>query len=114
MYTKVQVSEAIEVALRSLYSSDNAPDIERSTLKILLKLAVTKVHFKSIDNWYCQKDGLAMNESLAVVLANICMKSYEKLSDINQTQSVRIKESIEKCPDCHRKNFWNSKAVECE
>ena len=114
MYTKIQVSEEIAVTLRSLYSIDNAPDIERSTLKMLLKLAVTKVHFKSNDNWYCQKDGLAMDESLAVVLANIWMKSYEKLSDINQTQSVRIKDFIEKCRDCHRKNFWNSKAVECE
>ena len=104
LYTNVPVSEAIEIALRYLYSSDNALDIERSTLKLLLKLAVHKFHFKSKDNWYCQKDCLAMGATLAVVLAKIWMKSFEeKLSDESQTPSVRIKDPKEICPDCHRK-----------
>ena len=66
LYTNVPVCEAIEIALRRLYSGDDAPQIDRSTLKLLLKVAVTNVHFKSNNNWYCQKDGLAMGASLAL------------------------------------------------
>ena len=36
LYTNVPVSEAIDTALRCLYSSEHAPDIERSTLTHLL------------------------------------------------------------------------------
>ena len=46
LYTIVPVSEAIESALRCPYSSNTPPVIERSTLKLLLKLAVTKVILK--------------------------------------------------------------------
>ena len=70
-YTNVPVNEAIEVALRSLYLSDHAPDMSRSTLKMLLKVAVTNVCFKCNDRRFCQVDGLAMGASLAVTLANI-------------------------------------------
>ena len=63
LYTNVPVSEAIEIALRSIYSSDNAPDIKQSALKLLLKLAVTKVHFKNNIKWYCQEHGLAVAAS---------------------------------------------------
>ena len=55
-----------------------------------------------------------MGKSLAVVLANIWMNYDEKLSDESQTPSVRIKDTEDKCPDCHKKMAWNSKAVECE
>ena len=55
LYTRVPTSEAIEVVLRCLYSSDNPPDIERSTLKLLLKPAITKVYFKVDDKCYCQQ-----------------------------------------------------------
>ena len=34
LFTKLPVSEANEIALRYLYSSDNAPDIKQSTLKL--------------------------------------------------------------------------------
>ena len=92
------------------FSSDNAPDLERFTLKILPKLAVINVHFQSSDNWYGQKDGLALRASLAVVLANNWMKSFEvKLSNESQTPSVRIKDPKEKCPDCHQKLLATAK-----
>ena len=71
LYTNVPVKEAIDVALRELYSAPNPPDIRRGTMKHLLRLAVTNVHFKCNDKWYCQKDGLAMGASLAVILANL-------------------------------------------
>ena len=35
LYTFASVIEAIEIALRSLYSSDHAPEMSRSTLKTL-------------------------------------------------------------------------------
>ena len=58
--TFAPVIEAIEIALRSLYSSDHAPEMSRSTLKTILKLAVTNVCFKNHDRWFCQVNGLAM------------------------------------------------------
>ena len=45
LYTKVPVNEAINIALRSLYARDDEPDIPRTTMKRLLELAVTNVHF---------------------------------------------------------------------
>ena len=63
---KSPVLEAIEIALRKLCRTDYAPDI-----KVLLKLAVTKFYFKSNGKGYCQKDGLAMGASLAVISAKL-------------------------------------------
>ena len=40
LYTNVPVNEAIEIALRSLYSGNHATEMSRSTLKMLLKLVV--------------------------------------------------------------------------
>ena len=75
LYTNVPVKEAINIALRSLYARDDKSDIPRTTMKRLLELAVTNVHFKCNESWYCQKDGLAMVASLAVILANLWMIS---------------------------------------
>ena len=70
-YTNVQVGEIIEIAVRELYSSNLAPDIPRSAMKSLVKLAVTNVRFKCNGIWYVQSDGLTMGASLAVILANV-------------------------------------------
>ena len=78
LYTNVPVEEAIEIALKELYSSDEVPEIPRSAMKSLLRLAVTNVHFKCNKMWYTRSDGLAMGASLAVILANLWMKSFEK------------------------------------
>ena len=48
------VKEAINIAVRSLYARDDKPDITR-TMKRLLELAVTNVHFKSNESCYCQQ-----------------------------------------------------------
>ena len=53
LYTNVPVSESIKVALQCLYSIDTRPNIERSTLKLQLKVAVTNFYFKSNRSWYC-------------------------------------------------------------
>ena len=50
---------------------------------------MTNVHFES--NWYCQKDGLAMGASLAIILANILMESFEdQLSEESDTETEKI------------------------
>ena len=46
-------------------------------MKRLLNMAVSKVYFKCNDSWYVQVDGLAMDASLAVFLANLWLKEYE-------------------------------------
>ena len=100
MYTNVFVSDAIDIALK-LYTTDYAPDIERSTLKLQLKLAVTNNYFKSNGKWYCQKDGLAMGASLAVILANIWMQSFEGVIKDE-------KDGITQIPKMHLKKVRNS------
>ena len=65
LYTNVPVEEAIEIARKELYSSDEVPEIPSSAMKSLLRLAVTNVHFKCNKMWYTQSDGLAMVASLA-------------------------------------------------
>ena len=69
--------ETIKIGLRSLYARDDKPDKPRKTMKRLLELAVTNAHFKCNGSLYCQKDGLAMGESLAVILTSLWMKSWE-------------------------------------
>ena len=60
LYTNVPVGEVIEIALRELYSSNLAPDIPRSAMKSLLKLAMRNVQFKCNGICYVKSDGLAM------------------------------------------------------
>ena len=74
LYTNVP-----EIARKELYSSDEFPWIPRSAMKNLLRLAVTNAHFKCNKMWYTQSDGLAMGALLAVILANLWMKSFEKI-----------------------------------
>ena len=77
LYTNVPLKEATDIALRKLYEQDEPPSIVRETMKRLLNMAVSQVHFKCNEAWYAQKDGLAMGASLAVILANLWLKQYE-------------------------------------
>ena len=84
-------------------------------MKKLLKMAVSKVHFKCNGLWYVQKDGLAMGASLAVILANLWLKEYEyalmkevpALTQLNENRNGL-------CPDCERRVTYRSKGIECE
>ena len=51
LYTNVLIEEAIVIALTERYSSDEDPEILRSIMKSLLRLAVTNVHFKCNKMW---------------------------------------------------------------
>ena len=77
LYTNVPLKEAIDIALRNLYEQVEPPSIARKTMKKLLNMAVSQVHFKCNETWYVQKNGLAMGASLAVILANLWLKQYE-------------------------------------
>ena len=115
LYTNVPVGEAIEIALRELYSSNLNPDIPRSAMKSLLKPAVTNVHFKCNGIWYVQSDGLAMGASLAVLLANVWMKSFDaSLQKPELSENFSRSDQNGKCKDCNRRVTYRGKGVECE
>ena len=57
-------------------------------MKILLKFAVTNVHFKCNGIWYKQSDGLAMVASLAVILAYVWMNPFE--APLQNQSSMKI------------------------
>ena len=54
-------------------------------MKRLLELAVTNVHFKCNESWYCQKDGLAMGASLAVILFELLDEIVGATTEITDT-----------------------------
>ena len=71
LYTNVPLKEAIDIALRKLYEQDEPPSIARKTMKRLLNMAISRVHFKCNETWYVEKEGLAIGASLVVILANL-------------------------------------------
>ena len=115
LYNNVPLKEAVEIARRRLYEQVNPPETSRKTMKKLLNLAVSKVHFKCNGLWYVQKDGLAMGASLAVILANLWLKEYEpalKKEVPKLTVLSEVKKEV--CPRCQKKVTYQTKGVECE
>ena len=114
LYTIDPLKEAIHIALRKLYKQDEPPSIARKTMKKLLKMAVSQVHFKCKETQYDQKDGLAMGASLAIILANLWLKQYETaLSSDFLEMFLPQKDLNGICHEC-KKNTYRSKGVECE
>ena len=115
LYTNVPVNETIEIALKSLYSSDHAPEMSKSTLKTLLKLAVTNVCLKCNARRFCQVDGSAMGASLAVTLVNIWIKSFEhRIKSTKEIIETIPKNNLEACPECKGRVTYRGKRVESE
>ena len=115
LYTNVSVEEAIEIALKELYSSDEVPEIPRSAMKSLLRLAVKNVHFKCNKMWYTQSEGLAMGASLAVTLANLWMRSIEKsLQKPKKGREIKTPDRKVICIDYNRRVTFRGKGIECE
>ena len=56
LYTRVPLNDVI-IALKTLYSQNELPDLSRSTRKRFLYMAVSNVHFKCNKKCYGQKDG---------------------------------------------------------
>ena len=115
LYTNVQLKKTIDIALRKLYEQDEPPSIARKTMKRVLNMAVSQVHFKCNETWYVKKDGLAMEASLAVILANLWLKLYETaLSRDIPEMFLPEKDLHGICPECNKKVTYRSKGVECE
>ena len=114
LYINVPVGEAKKIALRELYSSNLAPDISSSAKKFV-KACSENFYFKSNGNWYIQSDGLAMRASLAVILANVWMKSFEA-----SLQRPEVSENITRphqngmCKDCNRRVTFRERGIEYE
>ena len=73
----IQGEEAFEITLKELHFSDEVLEIPRSAMNSILKLAVTKAHFKCKKIWYFQLECLAMGASLAVIFANLLIKFFK-------------------------------------
>ena len=115
LYTNFPLKEAVEIALRRIYEQVNPPETSRKTMKKLLNMAMSKVHFKCNGLWYVQKDGLAMDASLAVILAKFWLKEYEPvLKKEVPKMTVLIDGNKEVCPGCQKKVTYWTKGVECE
>ena len=82
-------------------------------MKRLLELAITDVHFKCNESWYCQKYGLALCASLAVILANHWMKSWEPQPKLQAPKCKTITQSSI-CPNYEHRVTECSRGVECE
>ena len=78
-------------------------------MKRLLELAVINVNFKCNENWYCQKDGLPMGASLAVILANLWMKLWQTFSSKFKTNT-----QSSTCRNCEHHVTARSRGVQCE
>ena len=111
LFTYVPVEEAIETALKELYSGDEIPESPRSAIKSLLILAVTNVHFKCNRMWYTQSGGLARPTSLVVIFANLWMKSFEiSLQKPNEGWENKVPDTKVICIDCNRREEKGSSA----
>ena len=55
LYTNVPLKKAVEIALTRLYAPINPPEISGKSMKILLNLAVSEIHFKRNGLCYVEK-----------------------------------------------------------
>ena len=69
--TNIAVEKAIESALGEVYFSDEVPEIPRSIMNSLLRLAVTNFQFNCNIIWYTHSYGLAMGSSPAAIVENL-------------------------------------------
>ena len=105
-YTKVPLKEAVELALRRLYEQVNPPETSRKTMKELLNLAVSKIHFKRNGLWYKQEYSSDMGASLAVILTNLWLKEYEPALKKEVPKLTVLKEvNKEVCPGCQKRCY---------
>ena len=117
LYANVPLKEAMHIALRKLHEQDEPPSIARKTMKRLLNMAISQVHFKCNETWHVQKLVLAMGASLAVILANLWLKQYETaLSRDIPEMFLPEKYLSGRCPECNirsrtEQKVWNVNVV---
>ena len=94
-----------------MYSIDEVPEISRSAMKSLFRLAVTNAHFK----FNKISDGLAIGASLAVILAKLWMKSFQiSLQKPDKGRKNKTPDLKGICIDCNRRVTFRGKGFECE
>ena len=91
--------------------------MDRDTIVRLLTLAVTNIHFKACGKWFCQRDGVAMGSSLAVILANLWLSQFEPVLSVTCAQPV-IEPNAAKvdsivCSRCGQKVTKVGYSIEC-
>ena len=57
LYTNFPLKESKDIALRKLYEQDQPASIARKTMKRLLHMAVSQVHFNDMETCYSLRDG---------------------------------------------------------
>ena len=115
LYTNVPLKEAIDIALRKLFEQYEPPSIARKTMKRLLNLEDSQVHFKCNETWYVQKDGLAIGASLAVILANLWLTQYKTALSRDIPELFLPEKDLNGLfPECNKKVTYRAKGVECE
>ena len=94
LYFIVPLKNAIDIALKKLYSQNEGPDLSRSTMKRLSYMDVSNVFFKCNNSWYVQEDGLVMGASPAVTLAHLWLKDYKKVLAMDMPQKIDMLEDM--------------------
>ena len=82
-------------------------------MKRHLEIAVTNINFKCNESCYCQKEGLAVSASLAVILAKLWNKSWEPQLKL-QTPKCKTNTKFSTCRNSEHRKTARSSVVECK
>ena len=77
LFTNILLQETIDVAINLIFNHNPNLNITRKELKKRFLFATSQTHFMFNSKFYNQIDGVAMDSSLAPVLANIFMGFHE-------------------------------------
>ena len=87
LYTNVPLKKAVEIALTRLYAQINPPKISGKSMKILLNLAVSEIHFKRNGLCYVEKKRFSNGHLL-------CSKNgqfvAQRIRSCNKERSTKI------------------------
>ena len=81
LFTNIPLDETINICINELFKDDKTKKINglsKNQIKELLKLATKQSFFIFNDNYYIQKDGVAMGNPLGPTLANAFLSFHEK------------------------------------
>ena len=112
LYTNVTVQEAIDLACDTLFTGDKTPPISRTTCHKIMELSVTNVWFMSGEDWYIQRDGVAMGAAMAVILANVWMRTFEPALSSEMPELPKKPDNC--CGKCSVKVTFRGYSIRCK
>ena len=112
LYTNVPVHEAIDLACDTLFTGDKTPPISRTTCHKLMELSNTNVWFMSGEDWYIQREGVAMGAAMAVILANVWMKTFEPALSSEMPELPKKPDNC--CGKCGVKVTFRGYSIRCK